>query len=44
MDEGSFYLLWAILEAIRNGLVYTPIKFMLGSILIVGIVMYFIVY
>ena len=44
MDEGAFYIFWAILEAIRNGLAYTPIKFMLVGIIIVGIAMYFIVY
>ncbi len=44
MDEGPFYMLWAILEAIRNGLAYKPIKFMLGVIIAVGIAMYFIVY
>ena len=44
MDEGALYIFWTILEAIRNGLAYTPIKFMLGGILIFGIAMYFIVY
>ena len=44
MDDGPFYIFWAILEAIRNGLAYTPIKFMLGGIIAVGIAMYFIVY
>ena len=31
MDEGAFYIFWGILEAIRNGLAYTTIKFMLGN-------------
>ena len=44
MDEGAFYIFWGILEAIRNGLAYTHIKFMLGGIIAVGIAMYFIVY
>ena len=44
MDDGPFYIFWAILEAIRNGLAYTPVKFMLGGIIAAGIAMYFIVY
>ena len=44
MDDGPFYIFWAILESIRNGLAYTPVKFMLGGIIAVGIAMYFIVY
>ena len=44
MEEGALYIFWAILEAIRNGLAYTPIKIMLSGIIVVGIAMYFIVY
>jgi len=44
MDEGALYIFWAILEAIRNGFSYTPIKIMLSGIIVVGIAMYFIVY
>ena len=44
MDHGPFFIFWAILEAIRNGLAHTPVKFMLGGIIATGIAMYFIVY
>ena len=33
MDDGPFYIFWAILEAIRNGLAYTPVKFMVDAIM-----------
>ena len=44
MDAGPLYIFWAILEVIRSGLAYTPVKFMLGGIIAVGLAMYFIVY
>ena len=36
MDEGIFWFFYVIVEAIRNFLVYTPFKFMLFALLIIG--------
>jgi len=44
MDEGMFYFSYVIAEAIRNFLVYTPFKFMLFALLVIGGLMYFFVF
>ena len=41
MDEGIFYFLYVIAEAIRNFLVYTPVIFMLFALIVTGAVIYF---
>ena len=41
MDEGIFSFYYVIAEAIRNFLVYAPIKFMLFALLVVGALIYF---
>ena len=44
MDEGIFYFFYVIAETIRNFLVYTPFKFMLFALLIIGAFFYFFVF
>ena len=44
MDEGIFWFFYVIFEAIRNFLVYTPFKFMLFALLIIGGLLYFFVF
>ena len=44
MDEGIVYIFYVIVEAIRNFLVYTPFKFMLFALLVIGGLMYFFVF
>ena len=41
MDEGIFWFFYVIVEAIRNFLVYTPVKFMLFALLVIGALIYF---
>jgi len=44
MDEGIFWFFYVIVEAIRNFLVYTPFKFMLFALLIIGGLLYFLLF
>ena len=41
MDEGIFWFLYVIVEVVRNFLIYTPFKYMLSALLIIGGLLYF---
>ena len=44
MDEGIFWIFYVIAEAIRNFFVYTPFKFMVFALMVIGGVSYFFVF
>ena len=44
MDEGIFWIFYVIAEAIRNFFVYTPFKFMIFALLVIGGLLYFFVF
>ncbi len=44
MDDGIFWFFYVIVEAVRNFLVYTPFKFMLFALLVIGGLLYFFVF
>ncbi len=44
MDEGIFWFFYIIVEALRNFLVHTPVKFMLFVLLFIGGLLSFLIF